>query len=609
MRCARALGPYILALALCLLILVWVLQLWRADLSVPLYYEGDSLLVQTWIKGGIDNRWYGHNHYLGMPAGQKLYDWPSEITATSVFLALKLLSLAIPRSSLVLNLYYLATYPLVTLSAFFVLRRFGLSVLTATAISLLFTFLPYHLGRNEAHLFLSGYYLVPPTILVAAWLQGDGAAVFFPQRESGKYAGFPWPAPRGLASLAISALLGLGQVYYAFFACYLFAVAGTAASLRRRHLGSMAAATILIAVVSLGVAAGLVPSVVYRWKHGPNPEAHPRNVADAEANGLKISQLLLPVQGHRIQLLKRLRLAYDHTAPLCSENGVASVGVIGSIGFLILIGRLLYRPSSRRPGLLDALSLLNVFAVLLGTIGGFGAVFAMVVSPRIRCYNRVSIYIAFLALCAVGMIVERVGKGRRPGWYRRVLRPLVLGILLTLGLLDQTSSAHRPLYTAVASDYRNDEAFVAAIEAAVPPRTRIAQLPYVAFPETLPVERLGDYDLLRGYLHSRTLRWSFGAMKGRPADQWFRTLAALPPKQMVEALAAAGFGGIYVDRLGFADSGAALVAALTKILRATPLQSGNGRLVFFDLCKAPHRTAIKSTQASGVALAPRDTGR
>jgi phosphoglycerol transferase len=518
-----------------------------------------------------------------MPLGQELYDWPSEVTACSAFLVVKLLSLAVPRATVVLNLYYLATFPAVTWSALFVLRRLGLSTPTATAVSLLFAFLPYHLGRNEAHLFLSGYYLVPPTILVAIWLYQDTAALFRTGVEARSRA--LWPTRQGWASLAICVLVGLGQVYYAFFGCYLLAVAAAAASLRVRKLQALGIGLVLIMTISLGVGIGLIPSLVYRMKHGPNRDVLPRTVADAEANGLKLSQLLLPPQGHRLRALRQLRFVYDNTAPLCGENGVATLGLVGGIGFLILLGRLCHKRTQRFPQLLDGLSLLNVYALLLGTVGGFGTLFAFLVSAQLRSYNRISIYIAFLALAAVGHFVDRIAPRRSEQGtrIRRAVFPVAVAGLLALGLLDETSRAHRPDYAAVARDFHNDAAFVAAVEASVPPGTQIVQLPWVTFPESPSLGRMDGYDPLRGYLHSRTLRWSFGAVRGRGGDSLVRILTAEPPEEMARALVRTGFGGIYIDRFGLADGGAALEASLAKILGVRPLQSSDGRLMFFDL--------------------------
>jgi hypothetical protein len=58
---------------ICLFILIWVLQLWLADLTVPFSCRGDGLLVQMWTKTLVDNRWYLHNDYVGMPTGLDMH--------------------------------------------------------------------------------------------------------------------------------------------------------------------------------------------------------------------------------------------------------------------------------------------------------------------------------------------------------------------------------------------------------------------------------------------------------------------------------------------------------------------------------------------------------
>ena len=48
----KVIGAYVGTTAMCLAVLLWVMQLWHADLAVPFGYEGDSLLHGALIKGG-----------------------------------------------------------------------------------------------------------------------------------------------------------------------------------------------------------------------------------------------------------------------------------------------------------------------------------------------------------------------------------------------------------------------------------------------------------------------------------------------------------------------------------------------------------------------------
>ena len=72
------------------------------------------------------------------------------------------------------------------------------------------------------------------------------------------------------------------------------------------------------------------------------------------------------------------------------------------------------------------------------------------------------------------------------------------------------------------------------------------ELPYRYFPEAPQMGTLGPYDLVRPYLHSDSLKWSFGGMLGRDAD-WQASTAALPARQMLDRVAAIGFDGLLYD--------------------------------------------------------------
>jgi phosphoglycerol transferase len=110
----------------------------------------------------------------------------------------------------------------------------------------------------------------------------------------------------------------------------------------------------------------------------------------------------------------------------------------------------------------------------------------------------------------------------------------------------------------------------------------IFQLPYIPFPENPSVIKMKDYDHFRGYLHSKNLRWSYGAMKERQADFWQKQVSLLPVGEFMQRLSLAGFNGIYVDRYGYADSGAQIESEISAAVGTEPLISGNGRLAFFD---------------------------
>ena len=197
-------------------------------------------------------------------------------------------------------------------------------------------------------------------------------------------------------------------------------------------------------------------------------------------------------------------------------------------------------------------------------MAGFGAIFASVVSPEIRSYNRISIFIALFAFTVLGLLADRLiawRGGRR--W--RVAAALVVVAVAVLGLLDQTPS---DLASGVAyshAQYTTDAAFGQQVQAAFPGKA-VFQLPYLAFPESPPIYGMQDYDPFKGYLHTSGMHWSYGAVKGRPDAAWQQATAALPAPEMVRQLRAAGFDAVWVQLNGYKDNGAAISRSLTALL-------------------------------------------
>lgn len=598
-RRLKTLVEYAAAVALCLVILTCVMKLWRADPRTPFEYGGDALFYEMVTKGIIDNGWFLRNNFIGMPGGAELFYFPMDDNLH--FLLIKLFSVFTSDYALIFNFYFLLTFPLTTISSLYVFRHFKISYLIAVLGSLLYTFLPYHFFRNQHHIILAGYYIVPLVVMVILWVFSGRLA----SGTKGDERSLRWDLRRKpfVASIVICLLIascGLG--YYAFFACFFLIVAGIAAAFYWRSTRPLKIALILGGVVFAGFIINLTPNIIYISRQGESRTVQ-RGTGEAEAYGLKITQLLLPIDGHRIPALARLKEKYNNAAPLVNENRNATLGVIGSVGFLTLLGWLLFwKPAAAQMmetgetgTLLSHLSLLNISGVLLATIGGFASLFAVLISPQIRSYNRVSIYLAFFSLFAVVLVLEEVFRRHASAGMARIIFQSSLGVILLLGILDQTGEGiyFVPAYEAFIAESASDADFVRRIEAKVPAGVMIFQLPYVDFPENPPVNQMQDYEHFRPYLHSKNLRWSYGAIKERDTARWQMMTADLPTEQFLEAISVAGFSGVYVDRKGYTDYGTDLEAKLGSLLAVEPLISANKQMSFFDLGAYNSKLAAK----------------
>jgi phosphoglycerol transferase len=241
-----------------------------------------------------------------------------------------------------------------------------------------------------------------------------------------------------------------------------------------------------------------------------------------------------------------------------TENRTARLGVVGAVAWLALMVTLVVpaRESDRDHDPVPAAARLSVAAVLLATLGGLGSLFSLI-SPAIRAYNRISPFIAFFALAAVAIWIDRLTAARPRG-----LRVALCAALLVVGLADQWSAA-RGFGTGshVAANWNRLAAFVADLEARLPDAAMVFQLPIRPYPGDPSVEKMGVYDHFRPYLMSRRLRWSYPALTARQ-KQWEQSVTGRPAMDWPATLVQDGFSAILLDRAGYADRGESVIALL-----------------------------------------------
>ena len=509
-----------------------VLRLWRIDWHVPLDYTGDSVLNLTLIKTVMEHAWYLQNPDLGFPHGQELYDYPVVSGETLNLLFFRLAGLFTDDPVVVLNVFYVLTYPLTALTAYCVLRRVPLSREVSLVMALLFAWLPYHFLRGEVHVFLAAYYAVPlGAYLVLAVLRGDALL--------GRWR----PTLMTVALCAVVATAS-GSFYYAAFTVFLVAVAALLRFVARGDRQALVAGGAVVAAILAVSVVQLAPTIVHHLRHGGNDEVAHRYWFESETYSLKLTNLVLPIEHHRIGPIARAREDYVQQIPQ-SEGRVASLGIVGAVGFLWLLGVALAAclGAARRfaLGLHGGLAAVTLAAFLAATSGGLSVLFG-VIWPQIRAWNRISVFIAFFSLVAVGLLLE---------WGRHRIPPpaflAALAVVLVGGALDQTSPAYVPAYGAVEDSFRHEGALIRSVEAQLPERAAVAQVPYEPFPEPPPNTLLGIYEPAKPYLHSDDLRWSWGAMRGRPAD-WMAAYAGKPAAELVAAARQRGFRALLLDR-------------------------------------------------------------
>lgn len=582
----------LIAALLALVLGAAAMELWRADLRVPLERHGDGLLHSVMVRAALEEGWPVTVDRAGEPGILDFRDFPAVDNFN--LLLIRLLGFFIPDFAVLINVFFLLTFPLIGAAAFAVSRRVGLSRPASYLIAILYALLPYHFGRAIGHLFLSAYAIVPFAILVALKIAA-GERLF---SRDGRRTTF--------LAVLFCLILGSSGVYYPFFASIFILLAGISGSLARKNIAPLRTAATVVGIVLVSLVLNHLPSILKERREG-SLEVAKRVPAEAEIYGLKVAQLILPASDHRIRDWADAKRRYN-AASLVTENDMSTLGLFATAGFLFLLGWLLWG-NREAAGFNDAnrtltdLSVLNAGGVLYGTIGGFASIFALWISPQIRSVNRISIFIAFISMLAAGLIFDRLTRGRA-----RWVAPAAAALLTIAGALDQTTSVARRFHGEPGSFYAFRD-YVRKIDASLPPGSEIFQLPYFPFPENGWVGGIGDYEHFRPYLHSSDVAWSYGAVRGSVGDLWQKEIASLPAEAMVRELVLAGFEGIWIDRRGYSDRAAALEEELSRFTGAIPFQSPDGDYAFLPLQLARYRLSRQMSRAEWDAASAAASGR
>ena len=148
---------------------------------------------------------------------------------------------------------------------------------------------------------------------------------------------------RSIAAIAIALLISGTGVYYAFFAGVLILFSGAWSAVERRSPRHALAGLAIIAFILAGLIVQSIPTLLYHRVMGPNPAAATRPVGEAETYGLRIAPMLLPVRHHRIAALSAVSYRYEQATGISGEVASTSLGAVGAVGFLILLGMLVRR--------------------------------------------------------------------------------------------------------------------------------------------------------------------------------------------------------------------------------------------------------------------------
>jgi hypothetical protein len=525
----------------------WSMDAWRS----PMDYQGDSHEVLARVKAAAEgDTWPLREQVisrLGAPWGAVWSEYPTTD---------KILLLILGGMTHLVGLGMAANLALVLAAIssawafFFAVRRLGASLEWAFAGALLFAFSCAILQRGLPHLLLLYTWTLPLGLLACAYIA--------------RSARLTWRAPEAIVCLAAALGLGVSNPYHLFFWGQLLAWAMVIRCLRRPGSGPL----------GVGLASGLIAVAALFFTHSETwlfsqDGALPllvRNYGGTEMYALKPIELFVPPGEHRWDWFRFFGERYSRWSAWRGEAYLPYLGLVGIFAFIWLITESVGRVIRGRAPSGWALQIGWLLAY--STVGGITNLLALYTGFNLfRATNRASVFIACIVLLFLAVRLTSVLRTRP------ALSWSAAALLTIVGLFDQIPRSLAPasrdqVRARVAADAR----FGVELERMVGKDGMVFQLPILGFPEVVPPHKMADYEHFRPYLHTSTLRFSYGAPKSRSRLRWQRELESASASELVKHLEAAGFAALYINRRGFEDGGDRLIAELSDLGYTTRIE-------------------------------------
>jgi len=198
-----------------------------------------------------------------------------------------------------------------------------------------------------------------------------------------------------------------------------------------------------------------------------------------------------------------------------------------------------------------------------------------------RGWDRIVVFIGFAAYFSAFWLLQRCVIAMRFIGRKRLASIWLAGAaVFALALWDQV-----PYTIAQQHDghFRSDQRFFGALQKRLPPGSRIFQSPFVVHHYSgfvLP----GVYytEMLRPYINTRDLHFTYGGDRLSLQAQWLRAASALSADQAAHYLCSYGFAGVLLQR-NMLKNPAVLQGQWQTALGAAPELSEDGDYAFFSL--------------------------
>jgi hypothetical protein len=276
-----------------------------------------------------------------------------------------------------INAYYVISFFLISMSTYWCMRKFEISPMLAIGISVLVSFVPYHVNRGEGQMITSNFFIVP-------LFMGAMYDVIYKGKCSGISKRY----------MIFACLLPLIDVRLSFMVVMITLILMI-------HRWSKNIAKYLFPYLTSCMVMTFLISALKGMMGRDNLEYY---IEIAQDEGLRIFDLIMPIRYHIVSRLNNLRYGYDVGFSANGESGLNTLGVLFAIGFVYCMLCLFME---NKNNVIRWLAWINVLVILIANIHGFNLLIEYM-GIHILYWNRMGIFIIITSAITIGIIAEHL---------------------------------------------------------------------------------------------------------------------------------------------------------------------------------------------------------
>lgn len=517
----------------------WGVTAW----STPVVYSGDAwaevATAKAYAFDGVRPIVQKYPARLGAPF---VANWNDYISAEEGVFAWYGLLVRLFGVGLGSNIAVLSAHLLAAAAFYAVCRAIDVRPVISCVFAALFAMSHYAFARSLPHLVLTFYWHVPLGILVVWWSVDRPYTV----RKT----------PRLAVALVTAIVHAVQYPYYTgMFLQFLALSTGVNLIRRRTWKDILTPVGIAIVVLSFFLLVNL-DTITFRIAHGANEAVSVRIYSALEEYALKPVELLLPLT-HRLGWLQQwARQNYFEQTILKGEAGSAYIGIVAIGSLLWMCWSAVVALASRPARLVPRHCWLVLWVLAYSVVGGINGCIGTLGMVLFRGTNRYSIVIMCLALLYAA---DRFN--RATARWSSVAVFTVAGLLFGFGLWDQLPTPPTSREILATHDVVSaDRDMADTLEKRLGRGAMIFEMPVSDYPEVPPVRHMLDYEHFRPYIHSYSLRYSYGSDKGRTRERWQHEAEGLDTLGLVALLEKYQFAAVLINRKAYDESAKALEA-------------------------------------------------